>query len=92
MWAIGRRRLLEAQGGICPLCGKVILDKRVLHRSEYTQKASVDHVIPKVQGGVDRPGNYLVVHWACNSRKAGRYPFGCELIWLEAVNARLGIA
>lgn len=53
--------------------------------------ATIEHVIPRARGGRQR-GNKLVTHRRCNALKADAMPNGCELIWLAAVNARLGLA
>lgn len=76
-----RDALLGAQSHICACCGMRIT-------SMYD--ATVDHVIPMVMGGSKGIGNIVAVHRRCNHDKAGRYPNGCELLWLEAVNFRLG--
>jgi len=75
-----RASLMEAQEGVCP-CGSAITD----------EKPSLDHVVPRSLGGADRLGNLLVMHGICNGRKSNDIPTGCELIWLLAVNARLGV-
>jgi 5-methylcytosine-specific restriction endonuclease McrA len=80
-WHSGRAalqtRMLEAQGGFCGICGSK------LHKSP-----SFDHVVPRCRGGTNA-GNRIVAHAPCNFRKGDRMPTGCELIMLEAVNARL---
>lgn len=50
---------------------------------------STDHVYPK-SSNVGLQPNTVAAHIRCNSLKGNRMPTGCELIWLEAVNARLG--
>lgn len=76
-----RQRILSAmQGHICAICGRPML-----------KGCTVDHVIPKARGGADRIGNIVAAHLACNREKAARMPTGCELIFLLAVNARLGV-
>lgn len=75
------RTLLRAQGGLCASCGQPI---RVFH-------CSGDHVIPRSRGGAPGFGNLVAMHGWCNTRKSNRWPTGCELVWLLAVNARLGV-
>lgn len=53
---------------------------------------SVDHVIPRARGGHDGAGNTVAAHIPCNVQKGDRSPTGCELLWLSAVNLRLGLA
>ena len=74
-----RLRLYEAQGGVCAICGQK------MGRSKVT----IEHVTPRKAGG-HRPGNIVAAHAKCNNRKAARPPTGCELIWLAAVNKKLG--
>lgn len=75
-----REILYSAQEGICAICGDLIIPK-----------ASIDHVIPKAKGGVDKLGNLLATHYRCNNTKADNIPTGCQLVWLLAVNSRLGV-
>lgn len=56
-----RKRLAEAQGGICPECG--------LQLPEDLSEAEVDHIIPKIRGGPDLPWNRQLVHLKCNRAK-----------------------
>lgn len=78
-----RRVLGRAQDGLCALCAEALEDKP----HHYT----VDHVVPLGRRGPDAFGNIVAAHKSCNSAKADRMPTGCELIWLLAVNARLGV-
>lgn len=73
--------LHRVQRGFCASCGQRV----------RPGQWSVDHVIPLALGGADAFGNFAMVHGRCNTRKADRMPTGCELIWLMAVNARLGV-
>lgn len=82
-------RLIEAQEHLCGLCAKEIAKN--WRQTGGALRASIDHVIPRSRRGPDRLGNWLASHVRCNSRKADRMPTGCELIWLLAVNARLGV-
>jgi 5-methylcytosine-specific restriction endonuclease McrA len=75
------QQLVEHQGGICPLCGG----------SLYLGGLSVDHVWPRRGAGRGMKYNLVAAHQRCNHRKGDRLPTGCELVWLTAVNARLGI-
>lgn len=75
-----RQTLINAQGRLCGICGERMT----------CRQATIDHVRPKGRGGPDRFGNIVAAHAVCNERKSGRKPHGCELIWLDAVNARLG--
>jgi hypothetical protein len=72
--------LIELQDWFCPICGG----------SLRVGVLSVDHVWPRRGPGRGLQRNHLAAHERCNHRKGARRPTGCELIWLEAINARLG--
>lgn len=76
-----RRAIFHAQEALCALCGQP------MGQSIRT----IDHVVPKSAGGMDHIGNFVIAHYPCNIEKADRMPTGCELIWLLAVNNRLGV-
>lgn len=73
--------LWRLQGGLCAGCGLAM-------RRRWT---TLDHVIPRSRGGFDGFGDVVAMHRDCNQAKRDRWPTGCELIWLLAVNARLGV-
>lgn len=75
-----RARLNDAQGGLCAICGEKIVGK-----------ISLDHVIPHALLGKHRTGNYVAAHGECNGDKTNDVPTGCEMVWLLAVNAKLGL-
>lgn len=85
------QRLITAQEGRCITCfrGISLLDSkgRVRHMNSPA-RPSFDHVHCHARGG-RRAGNLLVAHKKCNQKKSDRPPTGCELVWLEVVNARL---
>ncbi len=76
-----RKMLAAAQDGHCALCGKDLGEDR----------PTIDHCIPKFMGGADKLGNLLAAHGECNGAKSNDAPTGCEMVWLLAVNARLGV-
>ena len=78
--AANRRALLRAQEGHCGLCGH-----------DLRGEASIDHVIPRALSGANGLGNLVLAHSLCNSDKSNDVPTGCEMVWLLAVNARLGV-
>lgn len=80
-----REILILAQGGFCALCGKP-LDKD--NREHPAERPSIDHVIPRDMGGVNR-WNLVAAHNQCNSDKHNDLPTGCEVIWLLVVNAQM---
>lgn len=76
-----KRLLARAQGGLCGVCGCPMAP----------EDRSLEHVLPRARGGRRSWGNLTLSHVRCNLAKGRRAPTGCELIWLEAVNARLEI-
>lgn len=81
-------RIAKIQGFKCILCGGGMLFGA--HPND-PHRASVDHVIPRSLGGRDH-NNRLAAHKGCNTDKASSPPTGCELIWLQFVNAELDAA
>ncbi len=79
--------LRRLQGELCPICGAHLADDT---ESEHW-RPTLEHVIPKALGGWDAVGNLLVAHALCNRRKAHHKPTGCQIIWLLAINNRLGV-
>ena len=61
--------MLEAQGGICPLCGNMI--ERSMLGSSHVELGGfhVDHVIPFTKGGGYERENLQVTHPDCNLSK-----------------------
>lgn len=72
-------KLASAQLFLCGICG-----------DELSEDPTIDHVIPRSRGGFDGKGNVVAACFVCNNRKANRIPTGCELIYLIAVNCRMG--
>lgn len=54
--------VLARDGSTCRYCGNA------------TARPTIDHVVPRCQGGGDEPANLAVACWACNIRKRGRTP------------------
>lgn len=75
--------LYVAQEGICALCGQPMEGPGTRH--------SLDHVIPHALGGKNALGNLVLSDDLCNRRKSNDQPTACEMIFLLAVNARLGV-
>jgi 5-methylcytosine-specific restriction endonuclease McrA len=59
-----RRNVYVRDNGECQYCGKV------LHTSEYT----LDHVVPRCQGGISSWMNLVLACLRCNKRKSGMTP------------------
>lgn len=61
---LNRRNLYARDGNICQYCGH--------HFS--TKELTIDHVVPRVQGGEQSWVNLVVACMKCNARKGGRTP------------------
>jgi 5-methylcytosine-specific restriction endonuclease McrA len=57
------RQIAERDGWICHLCGESI-DPNLDRNADMA--LSVDHIIPKSQGGPDTPDNLKAAHRKCN--------------------------
>jgi 5-methylcytosine-specific restriction endonuclease McrA len=63
------RRLLPAQGGLCPLCGGPVDLTRV-----GPWRPTLDHIVPLSKGGDNAMSNLQVAHWVCNNRRGDAMP------------------
>jgi len=60
---VSLKRVLEAHGRWCHICGKGIAEDQVVH---------FDHVVPLARGGKHDPDNLKPSHRSCNAWKADR--------------------
>lgn len=81
-----REVLIREQGSICAICGG-----EMDYGNGFDQEPTVDHVISLAMGGADRLGNLVAAHRRCNTMKGSLPPTGCTLVFLLAVNNRLGV-
>ena len=58
-WRKIRQRIVERDGGVCQMCGM--------------EGDSVDHIVPRSQGGTDEDYNLQLLCTSCNSSKGGRF-------------------
>lgn len=81
-----KRVLWQAQGGKCHLCGQAIPQKW------RSPKLTFDHLWPvsRIAGANSFEGNIMLAHEKCNQVKDNRRPRPCELLFLSAVNRRIG--
>lgn len=61
---LNRRNIYARDGNRCQYCGK----------KSSTRELSLDHVIPRVQGGDESWSNLVCACVRCNARKGGRTP------------------
>jgi hypothetical protein len=62
-WTGRRKKIFVRDGSVCRYCGKDCVDNE-----------TIDHVIPRSQGGTDAEGNLVIACWSCNSHKHARTP------------------
>lgn len=63
------REIFERDGWRCHLCKKLV--KRTVLRS-HPDGATIDHIVPRSQGGADAPENVATAHLRCNLSKGVR--------------------
>lgn len=63
------RTVAERDGWACRYCGS-------------SGPLTIDHVVPRCQGGDDEPNNLVVACRACNCRKGGRTPEQAGMVLL----------
>lgn len=83
--------LMRLQGRRCYLCTGDLTDQMTPgHKGTPLDPAfrTRDHVMPRILGGTHWR-NVLLSCVDCNSRKSGRLPTPCELIYLAAINLQL---
>jgi 5-methylcytosine-specific restriction endonuclease McrA len=89
-----RRAAWRAQEGICAMCGHPMgrETRKRIPRAEMELQPTAQHVIPQGWPGCANKvgGNIVAAHWRCNHDHGHKPPTGCHLVWLMAVNARLG--
>ncbi len=83
--AVGQeaRILRHLQDDACYLCG-VVLGRP---KCNGPGAATRDHVFPR-DAGARSAQNILLAHGRCNLRKANRWPYPCEVIFLASVYAK----
>lgn len=64
-----RRRLAEQQWWLCWWCGLRMTDSRD-HADRM--RVTLEHVIPRSEGGPNHHDNYVVSHAECNNRRQSR--------------------
>lgn len=83
------RACYAAQHSLCGICGHVMAAPRRWPRLAVAKRPNLEHVWPTSRGGTDTLWNQVAAHHDCNVAKADRLPYPCEVIFLEAVRARL---
>jgi 5-methylcytosine-specific restriction endonuclease McrA len=67
-----RRQVWERDGGRCRLCNRVVR-RRKRDRYDYGKDlGEVDHIIPKIRGGLNTPENLRLLCLGCNRAKGSR--------------------
>jgi RNA-directed DNA polymerase len=52
--------MLKKQDGLCTICKGIIDD---------CEKAEIDHIVAKVNGGTDKKNNLQLIHATCHQQK-----------------------
>lgn len=68
-WCMTVEEIRERDGGDCRVCGETVDFSAAW--PEPTSP-SVDHIIPRSRGGMDRPGNIALAHLICNLKKGAK--------------------
>lgn len=71
LWIEFGDRLIERDGLICCYCGRELV-RTIKNRAN---QATIDHVIPKTQGGRNQLDNLVLCCYACNQEKGGKTDF-----------------
>lgn len=61
--------IFERDGWRCHLC-RILVDRTVSRTHE--DGATIDHLVPIAEGGLDEPANVATAHWRCNRGKRTR--------------------
>lgn len=62
-WTGIRQEVYQRDGSNCRYCGQ-----------DFQGDETIDHIIPKIQGGKEKLENMVMACRSCNSRKNGRTP------------------
>lgn len=61
------QRIHTRDDGVCHLCGGEVAYPSRRRPEVFTKRyATLDHVVPKSQGGRNDDSNLRLAHWACN--------------------------
>lgn len=71
---------------ICRYCGKQVIDTRP---ANSIWQRTLDHVIPRAQGGTNRQHNLVTACWPCNMMKGDRTPEQAGMPLLTAGTLRI---
>ncbi|MBF4613746.1 HNH endonuclease [Curtobacterium sp. VKM Ac-1376] len=68
-WAMTADEIAQRDGTVCGICATQV--DMALAFPDVMRK-SVDHVIPRANGGLDVPSNLQLAHLRCNASKSNR--------------------
>ncbi len=67
-----RNRIFDRDGWKCYLCDRVLTDIKNTDGSVPMDYATIDHVIPRSNGGHNRQTNKRACCWSCNNIKGSK--------------------
>lgn len=76
-----RRALLAREGGACQICrqaGRLHVRMWQVADDDNPFAWTIDHIVPRSEGGRHNRGNLQLVHRICNERKSGHFRPGWE--------------
>lgn len=76
--------LNDYQGRRCYLCGELMASQSDMTAPDVFMQ-SIDHVLPRSNGGTNRLGNVALAHKGCNNFKADRLPTACEALYARVM-------
>lgn len=79
------RALRARDGDLCAYCGVLLDFRRGVRQEVSTNKATVDHVVPKSVGGFGFLENLKLCCPRCNAKKGSRLLPGKNMDWLRGV-------
>jgi 5-methylcytosine-specific restriction endonuclease McrA len=65
-----KRKLYREQNGLCAICGELMVHPQQ-RDFKNPNLGTIDHIIPRCQGGLTERSNLQLVHLRCNQRKGG---------------------
>ncbi|MDE2096926.1 MAG: HNH endonuclease [Patescibacteria group bacterium] len=62
-----------AEAEVCPWCERIMVTGPAARHQRQPLACTVDHIVPKIEGGTDNLNNLVLVCYGCNTRR-GKMP------------------